>query len=110
MKIYYNVNESNDTCKNKCPFADIGYKGETGPDCMVGSVTCQECKFCYGKGGDDNLCLVFDDKNSKFEQCFNFKPMPYVKCLFARDKISMTQRLQWFWHHGKQLLFNKDDF
>lgn len=107
MKIYYNIDEFNDTCKNKCPFVDIGYNGETGPDCMVGSVTCQECKFCYGKGGDYHLCLVFNDENDKFKQ---FKPMPYIKCSFGRNKLSIAQRLQWFWHHGKRLLFNKDDF
>jgi hypothetical protein len=95
MKIYYDVNEITNTCELKCPFIDVGYKGETGTDCQVGSIDCQECKFCYGHN-KSGLNMVF------FNNQWHLKTMPYIKCMWGQEKPSLLMRMQYIWHHIKQ--------
>lgn len=89
MKIYYEVDCITGNCLNKCPVADIGYKGETGKDCQVGSVDCQECKFCYGHG----------DNNADFQMFYHngtqiVRLMPYIKCMWGGEQHSICKRIQ----------------
>lgn len=104
MKIYYEFDEITDNCSNKCPFTNIVHKGKTGKDCRVGSVTCRGCRFCYGESNDYRSSIIFID-NKRY-----LKPVPHIKCLFGQTHITLWQRLQWLWHHGKILLFNRDEF
>lgn len=97
MKIYYEVDAITDNCKNKCPFESIGVKGESGPDCQVGSVTCQECKFCYGHHNPDEYsCLYYNND-------FIFTPMPYVKCMYGIENPWKEKIIQFF-YRIKQLI------
>lgn len=79
MKIYYDVDEITDNCKYDCPFKDFGYKGEIGEDCKVGSVTCQECKFCYGHHDPfkQEIGVIFVDGKRIL------KPIRYIKCMWV---------------------------
>ena len=100
MRIYYEIDEITDNCKNKCPFVNTGIKGETGTDCYVGSIACQECKFCYGqcKG---QMSIVPKDKEN-----FVLRNMPYIKCSKCYLKIPFWIKLQHIWYQFK-LIFKK---
>ena len=89
MKIYYEVDCITNNCLNKCPFVDIGYKGETGKDCQVGSVDCQECKFCYGHSDNNNDFVMYYHNGEKFVRL-----MPYIKCMRGLEQHSMCKRIQ----------------
>lgn len=76
MRLYYIVDAITDNCINKCPYVDIRLYGETGKDCQVGSVSCQECEFCYGHHENGFVGLpVHDNKISMYEK-------KYIKCMF----------------------------
>lgn len=96
MKIYYEVDCFTDNCLNKCPFVDIGYKGETGKDCQVGSVDCQECKFCYGHGDNNDVFQMSYINGEQF-----VRPMPYIKCMWGGEQHSMCKRIQRVWYRIK---------
>ena len=78
MHIFYEYDEITDNCKNKCPFINVGHKGETGTDCQVGSITCQECKFCYGHKYSGVDVLFVNDKR-------HIRTMRYIKCMWGED-------------------------
>ena len=94
MRVYFEFDAITDNCSNKCPFVDVGFKGETGPDCQVGSVTCKRCKFCYGHK-DTGLDLLYLDNK------LHMRPMSYVKCCWGSDRLTFWQKLQWWWHQLK---------
>ena len=97
MKIYYEVDVVTDTCKNKCPFESVGVKGESGPNCNVGSLICQECKFCYGHHYTNNYdCLYYNDD-------LIFTPMPYIKCMYG-IKHPWKEKIIQFFYRVKQLI------
>jgi hypothetical protein len=99
MKIYYEFDPITDNCKNKCPFESVGVKGESGPNCQVGSVTCQECKFCYGHHNTyEYSCLHYDNE-------LIFTPMPYIKCMYGKDN-PWKERIIQFFYRIKQRLKN----
>ena len=100
MRIYYEIDEITDNCKNKCPFINTLHKEGIITDCYVGSIACQECKFCYGhyKG---QTTLVPNDKKD-----YVLKNMPYIKCSRCYIKISFWIKLQHIWHQFK-LIFKK---
>ena len=91
MKIYYEVDAITDNCKNKCPFESIGVKEESGPDCQVGSITCQECKFCYGhRKANEYSCLYYAND-------LIFTPMPYIKCMYGVENPWKEKIIQFFY-------------
>ena len=91
MKIYYEVDAITDNCKNKCPFESIGVKEESGPDCQVGSITCQECKFCYGHHkANEYSCLYYAND-------LIFIPMPYIKCMYGVENPWKEKIIQFFY-------------
>lgn len=77
MRIYYSTDIDETSCIYECPFKDIRFHEETGCDCKVGSVTCQECKFCYGNK-DGNLVGY---PNSTIKQ-IAIRHNKYIKCSF----------------------------
>lgn len=80
MKIYYEFDSITDNCTNPCPFKDLGYKGETGEDCQVGSITCQECKFCYGRKKSNIDFLYLNNK-------LHMRPMHYINCMWGEGRF-----------------------
>lgn len=101
MRIYYELlDEISETCANKCPFRNIGIRGENAPDCMVGSVTCQECKFCYGthEGGAVFIPTATGDRRERM--MFN----RYVKCMFLYENTFKYQVIQFFYRLKRNLL------
>lgn len=95
MRIYYEIDEITDNCKNKCPFVNT-----ESTERYVGSIACQECKFCYGqyKG---QMSLVPKDKEN-----FVLKNMPYIKCSRCYVKIPFWVKLQHIWYKFKNKTFN----
>jgi hypothetical protein len=90
MKIYYELNEL-DHCVSKCPFYYVGVNGRNGLDCRVGSVTCQNCKYCYGSHegglvgypGEDRIRFDHD----RYIQCMYPAPTLYKKLLRKYKKL-----------------------
>ena len=103
MKIYYDVDGITDNCMYDCPFKDLGYKGEIGEDCKVGSVTCQECKFCYGHHNPfkQELGMIFVDGK------LILKPIRYVKCMWGIDN-PWKEKIQQFFY--RIIYWMKNDF
>ena len=97
MKIYYDVDEITDNCKHDCPFKDIGFKGETGGECKVGSVACQECKFCYGHHDSHRHSIVFVNNN------IHLRTMPYIKCMWGTEN-PWREKIEQFFYRLKQWL------
>lgn len=79
MHIYYEFDSITDNFSNPCPFKDVGWKGQCGEDCQVGSITCQECKFCYGHNKSKIDFLYLNNK-------LHMRPMHYVKCMWGGRK------------------------
>ena len=101
MKIYYELDGITGNCKNKCPFESVGVKGESGTDCQVGSVTCQECKFCYGHHHTDKYdCLYHNNE-------LIFTPMPYIKCMYGKAH-PWKEKIQQFFYRIKYLMTSDD--
>lgn len=91
MKIYYEVDAITDNCKNKCPFESIGVKEESGPNCQIGSVICQKCKFCYGHyKANEYSCLYYAND-------LIFIPMPYIKCMYGVENPWKEKIIQFFY-------------
>lgn len=90
MKIYYEFDPITDNCKNKCPFENVGVKEESGSNCQVGSVTCQECKFCYGHDDYEYSCLYHNNE-------LIFRPMPYIKCMYGTEHPWKEKIMQFFY-------------
>jgi hypothetical protein len=94
MRLYYTVDAVTNNCQNKCPFVDIGLHRETGTDCQLGSVTCQECKHCYGHHDNGFVGLPkCDDKVTMFEN-------RYVKCMFIYKNKWKYKILRFFYRIG----------
>lgn len=101
MKIYYEVDAITDNCKNKCPFENIGVKGESGPNCYVGSVTCQECKFCYGHHNTyEYSCLHYAND-------LIFTPMPYIKCMYGIEHPWKKKIIQFFYRIKRLIKYGR---
>lgn len=97
MRIYYEIDEFTSDCKNKCPFIDPACKDVL--ECSyVGSVACQECKFCYGSN-KGQLSLVPKEE-------FVLQNTPYIKCLKCYKKTPFMIKLQHMLYQIK-LIFKK---
>ena len=94
-KFYETINEVTNICRHDCPFKDVGFKGETGGECKVGSVECQECKFCYGHHDSHRHSLVFI-KNKAY-----LRTMPYVKCMWGLEN-TWREKIEQFFYRIKQ--------
>lgn len=101
MKIYYEFDTLTDDCKNKCPFKDIGVKGESGPDCQVGSVTCQECKFCYGHHYTYKYSVLYH--NNKLSS----RPMSYIKCMYGTENPRKEKIIQFFYRIKRLIKYGR---
>ena len=88
MKIYYEVDCITDNCLNKCPFVD--------KNCQVGSIDCQECKFCYGHGDNNGDLQIFYHYGEKF-----VRRVPYIRCMRGLQQYSMRKRIQRMWYRIK---------
>lgn len=97
MRLYFETdNEIDENCTNKCPWSNIAFYGELGKDCYVGSVACQECKFCYGcvdKG--------FVGVPNNFGKPIKLLTRKYVNCRFDDPKNKRLQFLSML-HHFKR--------
>ena len=94
MRIYFELNEL-DHCVSECPFYYIGVNGRNGLDCRVGSVTCQNCEYCYGyhEGGLVGYpgVLQFSKKEG-----IVLNHSRYVKCMFPNP--TTYKRFKRFWY------------
>ena len=97
MRIYYEYDVLSNRCKNRCPFAGTEFKGNKSHECQVGSVACKNCKFCYGSHANGLDYLFLDGRSY-------LKPMPYVKCCWGTERLTVGQKAQWMWHQFKVLI------
>lgn len=91
MRIYYKIDVITDNCQCDCPFKNTGIKGETGPDYMLGSFACQQCKYCYGHYDKGFVGFYDNFNNIKFnENC-------YIKCMFPYRNKTKYKILRFFY-------------
>ena len=85
MRIYFELNEL-DHCVSECPFYYIGINGRNGLDCRVGSVTCKNCKYCYGyhEGGLVGYPGILSISR---KEGIVLNHSRYVKCMFPAPTL-----------------------
>lgn len=100
MKLYYLIdNEIDNNCIIECPFKDVGFDdGRTGKECMLGSISCQNCEHCYGHY--DGLFIGLPINGD-----IKFYSERYVKCMVPY-KPTFKLNLEQFFYRIKRWFKN----
>ena len=86
MKLYFETKNLGEDCITPCPFED--------PDCMVGSVECQNCKHCYGANIKKLECHASIDENN----AVTFNANHYIFCDAVYKKPPFKTKLRKFFY------------